>query len=94
MASNPLEDLALEQDSEASQSHSFGVGEDSAPFYTDDDVDAQISAQPFRVVYQTNAFLLPQLRDLITSGDVVNLRPEYQRRLRWANLQKSLLIES
>lgn len=61
---------------------------------TDDEVDNQLSSQPFRVVYQTNNFLLPQIRDLIADGDDVNLRPEYQRRLRWTSTQKSLLIES
>ena len=48
----------------------------------------------FRMVYQTNSFLLPQLRDLIDRGEVLNLRPEYQRRLRWNTPQKSRLIES
>jgi hypothetical protein len=61
---------------------------------SDEDVDSQLASQPFRVVYQTNNFLLPQIRDLIVGGDDVNLRPEYQRRLRWTNTQKSLLIES
>lgn len=48
----------------------------------------------FRVVYQTNNFLLPQIADLIKSRKVINIRPEYQRRLRWSNKQKSRLIES
>ena len=61
---------------------------------SDEDVDNQLGGQPFRVVYQTNNFLLPQIRDLIIDGDDVNLRPEYQRRLRWTTTQKSLLIES
>ncbi|MRW83040.1 DUF262 domain-containing protein [Pseudoduganella sp. FT26W] len=61
---------------------------------SDEEVESQIGGQPFRVVYQTNNFLLPQIRDLIVDGDDVNLRPEYQRRLRWTNIQKSLLIES
>ncbi len=61
---------------------------------SDEAIEGQFTNQPFRVVYQTNNFLLPQIRDLITDGDDVNLRPEYQRRLRWSNRQKSLLIES
>lgn len=61
---------------------------------SDEAIEDQIVKQPFRVIYQTNNFLLPQIRDLITDGDGVNLRPEYQRRLRWSNQQKSLLIES
>lgn len=61
---------------------------------SDGEIEKQFVEQPFRVVYQTNNFLLPQLSDLILDGDVVNIRPEYQRRLRWSNIQKSLLIES
>lgn len=57
-------------------------------------IDDQFSKQPFRVVYQTNNFLLPQIATLIEDGSDMNLRPEYQRRLRWSNKQKSLLIES
>jgi hypothetical protein len=60
----------------------------------DESIDAQLVSQPFRVVYQTNNFLLPQIRDLVLVGDDVNLRPEYQRRLRWSGKQKSMLIES
>lgn len=57
-------------------------------------IDDQFAKQPFRVVYQTNNFLLPQIAALIDDGADMNLRPEYQRRLRWTNKQKSLLIES
>jgi len=71
------------------------------PLNADDDaessneaIDDQIVKQPFRVIYQTNNFFLPQIRDLISAGEDVNLRPEYQRRLRWTTQQKSLLIES
>lgn len=61
---------------------------------SDSVIDEQVGSQPFRVVYQTNNFFLPQIRDLVTAGENFNLRPEYQRRLRWSNQQKSLLIES
>ena len=56
--------------------------------------DELFAKNAFRMVYQTNNFFLPQLRDLIDKGEVINLRPEYQRRLRWTTLQKSRLIES
>ena len=56
--------------------------------------DEFFAKNAFRMVYQTNNFFLPQLRDLIDSGEVINLRPEYQRRLRWTTPQKSRLIES
>ncbi|MFN7112123.1 MAG: DUF262 domain-containing protein [Brevundimonas sp.] len=60
----------------------------------DETIDEQFAKQPFRVVYQTNNFLLPQIKALIDDGEDFTIRPEYQRRLRWHNKQKSLLIES
>jgi hypothetical protein len=58
------------------------------------DPDQFYQRNAFRVVYQTNNFLLPQIADLISSRKVINIRPEYQRRLRWHDKQKSRLIES
>ena len=58
------------------------------------DPDIFFAKNAFRIVYQTNNFFLPQIRDLIDKGEVLNLRPEYQRRLRWSTAQKSKLIES
>jgi hypothetical protein len=89
MQNDEVLDSALEEveesETEAPSSHQSSK---------DEEIEAQFGEQPFRVVYQTNNFLLPQIRDLILEGDVVNLRPEYQRRLRWTGTQKSLLIES
>ena len=56
--------------------------------------DEFYTTRSFRAIYQTNNFLLPQIRDLITRRDIINVRPEYQRRLRWSIPQKSRLIES
>ncbi len=58
------------------------------------DPDEFFAKSAFRIVYQTNNFFLPQIHDLIEKGEVLNLRPEYQRRLRWKAPQKSKLIES
>ena len=58
------------------------------------DPDEFFAKSAFRIVYQTNNFFLPQIRDLIDKGEVLNLRPEYQRRLRWNGPKKSRLIES
>jgi hypothetical protein len=58
------------------------------------DPDEFFAKNAFRIVFQTNNFFLPQIRDLIDKGEVLNLRPEYQRRLRWSVTQKSKLIES
>ena len=58
------------------------------------DPDDFLAKNSFRIVYQTNNFFLPQIRDMIEKREAINLRPEYQRRLRWTNAQKSKLIES
>ncbi|MBK5945628.1 hypothetical protein CCR83_03975 [Rhodobacter veldkampii DSM 11550] len=58
------------------------------------DPDEFLARNAFRVVYQTNNFLLPQIRDMIDRKEAINLHPEYQRRLRWTTAQKSRLIES
>src|SRR5262245_54109389 len=61
---------------------------------TDNEIEKAYQNLSFRVIYQSNNFFLPQMRDLINSREVINLRPEYQRRLRWSTKKKSLLIES
>ena len=72
-----------------------GEADDADPGpHTREDPDEFFSKNAFRIIYQTNNFFLPQLRDLIDRGEVLNLRPEYQRRLRWNSVQKSKLIES
>ena len=58
------------------------------------DPDTFLAQHSIRIVYQTNNFFLPQIRDMIEKREAINLRPEYQRRLRWTNSQKSKLIES
>lgn len=58
------------------------------------DPDEFLAQNAFRIVYQTNNFLLPQIRDMIMRREAINLHPEYQRRLRWTPTQKSRLIES
>lgn len=70
--------------------------EDGIPIPGDREIDPDefFAKNAFRIIYQTNNFFIPQLRDLIDRGEVLNLRPEYQRRLRWSGAQKSRLIES
>ncbi|MGO3890878.1 MAG: DUF262 domain-containing protein [Paenalcaligenes sp.] len=79
---------ALEQD------ENLPIDENHEIESSNESIEDQIVKQPFRVIYQTNNFFLPQIKDLISTGEDVNLRPEYQRRLRWSTQQKSLLIES
>ena len=47
-----------------------------------------------RVVQDRNDFFLPHVVDFIEGRKWGNLRPEYQRRLRWDQKKKSKLIES
>ena len=47
-----------------------------------------------RVVQDRNDFFLPHVLDFIEGRKWGNLRPEYQRRLRWDDKKKSRLIES
>jgi len=60
-----------------------------------DPAGSEIAKYPkFRIVYQTTSYHLPQINDLLSKGNIINIRPEYQRRLRWDNRKKSALIES
>lgn len=52
------------------------------------------SVGQLRVAYQTSHYFLPQIHNLIKGERTINIRPEYQRRLRWTPAQKSALIES
>src|SRR5229473_5279935 len=70
------------------------IEEQAEPRLTDNAIEEAYSDASFRVIYQSNNYFLPQIRDLINKHEVINLRPEYQRRLRWSIKQKSLLIES
>jgi hypothetical protein len=40
------------------------------------DPDEFFAKNAFRIVYQTNNFLLPQIRDLIDKGEILNLRAD------------------
>jgi hypothetical protein len=85
-SSDDLLDDLIEDEAETTQS--------KASKKSDAEVEAAYQNISFRVIYQANNFFLPQIRDLINGREVINLRPEYQRRLRWSPKKKSLLIES
>ena len=68
--------------------------EATKPPKTDNEIEDAYKNLSFRVIYQSNNFFLPQIKDMINGKEVINLRPEYQRRLRWSPKKKSLLIES
>lgn len=95
MPIQPVEPTEVADDIENSETTAEDdFDEEDVELSSDDEVEDQLGSQPFRIVYQTNNFFLPQIRDLVNSRDVFNLRPEYQRRLRWTPQQKSRLIES
>lgn len=48
----------------------------------------------FQLQQERNDFTLPQVIDFVESKTWINIRPEYQRRLRWDQKKKSRLIES
>ena len=48
----------------------------------------------FQLQQERNDFTLPQVIDFVESKTWINIRPEYQRRLRWDKNKKSRLIES
>jgi hypothetical protein len=68
--------------------------EATKPAKTDNEIEDAYKNLSFRVIYQSNNFFLPQINSLIKGKEVINLRPEYQRRLRWPKKKKSKLIES
>jgi hypothetical protein len=61
---------------------------------SDQEIEDAYANISFRVIYQSNNFFLPQIQSLVHGREVLNLRPEYQRRSRWNNIKKSQLIES
>lgn len=84
------EDVGNENGSAADRESDFRI----ISFTTVEEIEKSIVETPFRAIYQTNNFLLPQVIDVLDESRTVNLRPEYQRRSRWTNKQKSLLVES
>lgn len=65
---------------------------------SDKEIERQFEVGRLRVVQEKNDLFLSHVVDFVGSsrGDRVwtNIRPEYQRRLRWNNTKKSRLIES
>ncbi|MCP4317663.1 MAG: DUF262 domain-containing protein [Hyphomicrobiales bacterium] len=65
-----------------------------APNATDKTIEKHFETGRLRVVQDRNDFFLPHVVDFIEGRKWGNLRPEYQRRLRWDVGKKSKLIES
>lgn len=58
------------------------------------EIEAFYEQSRLRIVQEKNDFFLPHVVDFIEERAWGNLRPEYQRRLRWDERKKSQLIES
>jgi hypothetical protein len=61
---------------------------------SDRDIEELYDETSARILQERSDFLLPQIVDVVSKEKWINLRPEYQRRLRWSDEKKSLLIES
>ncbi|WP_417323121.1 DUF262 domain-containing protein [Erythrobacter aureus] len=61
---------------------------------TDKAIEKEFSEGRLRVIQEKNDLFLPHVVDFIKGRSWGNLRPEYQRRLRWSRAKKSKLIES
>jgi hypothetical protein len=61
---------------------------------TDRMIEKHFETGRLRVVQEKNELFLPHVVDFIERDKWGNLRPEYQRRLRWDDTKKSRLIES
>ena len=65
-----------------------------SPDLTDRQIEKVFDLGRFRLHQDRNDFMLPQVLDFIEKRMWLNIRPEYQRRLRWDTTKKSRLIES
>lgn len=61
---------------------------------TDRAIERHFETGRLRVVQERSELFLPHVVDFIVRDKWANLRPEYQRRLRWDDIKKSRLIES
>jgi hypothetical protein len=62
---------------------------------TNSDPAAKYANSQLRVVRETKDYQLDYLQHALRPGrEIIDISPVYQRRLRWANKKKSLLIES
>ncbi len=52
------------------------------------------SENDFSLNQERSDFLLPQILDFVKKEKWINLRPEYQRRLVWDDIKRSLFLES
>ena len=65
-----------------------------SPAMTDDEIDAKYGSREWRIITETNREQLPNFVDALKRPGWMDLRPFYQRRLRWDDVRQSKLIES
>jgi hypothetical protein len=83
--------LGLEDDDQDLASSPKGV---LSPNASSREIEVFYEQSRLRIVQERNDFFLPHVVDFIEDRAWGNLRPEYQRRLRWTEDKKSQLIES
>jgi hypothetical protein len=64
------------------------------PRVSDDDINAKYLKREWRIVTETNREQLPNFVEALKRPGWMELRPFYQRRLRWDPERQSKLIES
>lgn len=71
------------------------ISEETIPVITPEDVGDKYAKTQLRVIRETKDLSLDYLLTTTTYGkSTINISPNYQRRLRWSNKKRSLLIES
>jgi len=72
-----------------------GPAPENGPIKTNDEIANKYARSQLRVVRETKDFTLDYLQHALkTPQYVINVAPDYQRRQRWSNKKRSLLIES
>jgi hypothetical protein len=61
---------------------------------TDDEIDTKYDSREWRIITETNREQLPNFVEALKRPEWMELRPFYQRRLRWDDARQSKLIES
>jgi uncharacterized protein YlaN (UPF0358 family) len=79
---------------EAESDETAGAEPQAKSTATDRRIEREFDGGRLRVIQDRNDFFLPHVLDFIRERRWGNLRPEYQRRLRWDADKKSKLIES
>jgi hypothetical protein len=61
---------------------------------TDEEIDSKYESREWRIITETNREQLPNFVEALRRSGWMELRPFYQRRLRWDDARQSKLIES